>query len=151
MTEGRCPVVAAPPQTDVEELSARTCCPCGQLDRMRTWLSAWTAQPSFSAPAPASFTAAVSAELDANNDRHATRCRASCPAGLRTRCRFLTDPRRAQAPPGPPPTPLSGEKTQLSNQTEHGMCALRTAVLQLLLWVSSSNRSFYGTNLFFLM
>ena len=40
-------------QTDVEELSA------------------WSAQPLFSAPAPASLIAAVSAELDASNDRHA--------------------------------------------------------------------------------
>jgi hypothetical protein len=62
VAEVRCPDVAAPPKTDMEELSS------------------WTAQPFFSATAPASFTAAVSAELDATNDP--TRCRASCPAGL---------------------------------------------------------------------
>ena len=52
-SRGALPRRRTPPQTDIEELSL------------------WTAQPFFSAPAPASFTAAVSAELDANNDRHA--------------------------------------------------------------------------------
>ena len=36
-----------------------------------TELSAWSTKPLFSSPAPASFVAAVSAELDASNDRHA--------------------------------------------------------------------------------
>ena len=53
MTEGRCSDVATSPQMDIKELSA------------------WSAQPFFSVPAPASLIAAVSAELDANNDRHA--------------------------------------------------------------------------------
>ncbi len=53
MAEKRCPDVTASPQTDDKGLSE------------------WSAQPFFSAPAPASFIAAVSAELDANDDRHA--------------------------------------------------------------------------------
>lgn len=46
-------IIPASPQVDVEELSA------------------WSAHPFFSTPAPASLIAAVSAELDASNDRHA--------------------------------------------------------------------------------
>ena len=88
VAEVRCPDVAASPQLDIEELSS------------------WTAQPFFSATAPASFTAAVSAELDANNDRHANAVQGVMPGWVGGS--VLTAATQA------PPRPVPGGVTQWS-------------------------------------
>jgi hypothetical protein len=91
-----CPDVAAPPQTNIEKLSS------------------WTAQPFFSVTAPASFTAAVSDELDANNDRHTNAVQGVMPGWVEGSVLRAA----AQAPP----RPLPGGVTQWSfepNQEWH--------------------------------
>ena len=88
MAEGRSSDVAASLQIEVEELSA------------------WSAQPLFTAPAPASFIAAVSAELDANNDRHANAVQGVMPG--------WSEASGLPALTPPPPPPLSGSKPQWS-------------------------------------
>jgi hypothetical protein len=88
MAEGCCSDVAASLQIEAEELST------------------WSAQTLFSAPAPASLIAAVSAELDANNDRHANAVQGVMPGW--TEGSGLT----AQAPA--PPSSSSGGNKQWS-------------------------------------
>ena len=88
MTEGRCSDVATSHQMDIKELSA------------------WSDQPFFSVPAPASLIAAVSAELDANNDRHADAMQGILPGWAEA-----SGP-AAKAPS--PPSPSSGSNMQWS-------------------------------------
>ena len=97
-------------QTDVEELSA------------------WSAQPLFSAPAPASLIAAVSAELDASNDRHADAVQGVMSGSAEWSAPTLP------ASGSSPPLLVAAHSGQW-NRTRHGSNALRSGVW---LWVLSS-------------
>ena len=96
-----------------------------------TELSAWSAKPLFSAPAPASLVAAVSVELDASNDRHADAAQGVMPGWAESLAPALAA--SVSSPPslGSSTQSLSGQR----NRTGHGSNALRSGVL---LWILSS-------------
>ena len=72
-------------------------------------LSAWSAQPLFSAPAPASLIAAVSAELNASNDRHADAVQGVMPGSAE-----WSAPKLPPSGSSPPPSQAPGCSTQWS-------------------------------------
>ena len=72
-------------------------------------LSAWSAQPLFSAPAPASLIAAVSEELDASNDRHADAVQGVMPGSAE-----WSAPTLPPSGSSPPPSQAPGCSTQWS-------------------------------------